>query len=163
MEFNTKINGGHRGARKFWREMLPRIKYRNPSIPIEIIRHNDPAGPAKLYIYTTSLDPTPSNPPKPETTPQPTPTVASTITAAAPTYTIDIRMIQESQILTALIEATGARVIEATEQEKEEIRDMEEFKERSEKDRQEVREKFLAGRREEELLKLARGEVASVA
>jgi large subunit ribosomal protein MRP49 len=36
---------------------------------------------------------------------------------------------------------------------------MKEFKERSEKDRVEVREKLLKERREQELLKLARGEV----
>jgi len=74
MEFNAKLYGGHRGARyvyvlpclpgimcanstanrKFWREMLPRMKYRNPSISMTVSRHNDPDGPSLLHIYTNN-------------------------------------------------------------------------------------------------------------
>ncbi|ORY18834.1 hypothetical protein BCR34DRAFT_553577 [Clohesyomyces aquaticus] len=155
MEFNNKIDGGHRGARKFWREMLPRIKYRNPIVPIEVSRHTDPAGPCKLYIYTEPAQATTTSAPS-----SPTPSSSTTATAK-PTHDIDIRMIAESQILAELIRVTKAEVIEATEQEKEEVREIEEFKERSEADRQLVREKFVAGRREEELLRLARGEITA--
>lgn len=70
-------------------------------------------------------------------------------------------MIQESEILAQLIARTGATVLKATPEEKEEMAEIEEFKEKSEKDRVEVRDKLNAKRREEELLKLARGEMVA--
>jgi large subunit ribosomal protein MRP49 len=136
LEFNTKINGGHRGARKFWRDILPRIKYRNPALPITIMRHTDRTGPAKLHIFTS----TSSSPDTPSTT-------------------IDVKMLPESQILAELVAATKAEEIAPTEKEVEELREIEEFKRKSQADRDLVREKFLAGRREEEMMRLARREV----
>jgi large subunit ribosomal protein MRP49 len=76
-----------------------------------------------------------------------------------PTYTIDIRDQSESEILEALVQKTGAQQLEPTEQELAEMKEIEEFKERSEADRVQVRERLLKERREAELLKLARGEV----
>ncbi|KAF2202086.1 hypothetical protein GQ43DRAFT_392900 [Delitschia confertaspora ATCC 74209] len=151
LEFNKEINGGHRGARKFWREMLPRIKYRNPAIPIQITRHNDREGPAKMYIYTS----TPDSSSHSTTT---TPSTISTI-PTEPTHTIDIKMLPESRILSELISATNAQVIEPTEEELEQMKEIEEFKTKAQADRELVREKFLRARKEEELLRLARGEV----
>lgn len=126
--------------RKFWREMLPRIKYRNPAIPIQISRHTDPAGPSLLHIYTATKG-------------------SQAAQNAEPTHTINIRDQMESEILEALVAKTGAQEIKPTEQELQEMREIAEAKERSEKDRVEVREKLLKVRREEELLKLARGEI----
>ena len=64
----------------------------------------------------------------------------------------------ESEILEALVEKIGAVEIKPTEEELAEMKEIEEFKERSEADRVLVREKLLKERREAELLKLARGE-----
>ncbi|KAH8710080.1 CI-B8 domain-containing protein [Phaeosphaeriaceae sp. PMI808] len=143
MEFNTKLYGGHRGARKFWREMLPRIKYRNPSIPIAIERHSEPTGPSLLHIYTHASS---------------SPAAAD----QAPTHTIDIRDQEEAQILDALVKAVGATPIAPTPQEEVESQEIAEFKVRSEKDRVQVRDKLLKERREQELLKVARGEVPAI-
>ncbi|KAF2689754.1 hypothetical protein K458DRAFT_414006 [Lentithecium fluviatile CBS 122367] len=154
MEFHRKLNGGHRGARHFWREMLPRIKYRNPTVPIAISRHQDAAGPSLLHIYTSTA-------PSKTTTPADAPTL--TPDTPAPTHTIDIRRKHESEILDLLIEHTGATPIPATEQELEEQAEIAEFKERSEKDRVEVRDKLMRVRREEELLRLARGGATNTA
>ncbi|CAN9158480.1 unnamed protein product [Alternaria alternata] len=57
------------------------------------------------------------------------------------------------------VQKTGAQQLEPTEQELAEMKEIEEFKERSEADRVQVRERLLKERREAELLKLARGEV----
>ena len=65
----------------------------------------------------------------------------------------------ESEILEALVAKTGAQEIQPTEEELAEMREIAEFKERSEADRVQVRERLLKERREAELLKLARGEV----
>jgi len=64
----------------------------------------------------------------------------------------------ESQILATLLQTLNITPIEATEQEKAELAEAEDFRERSERDRVLVREKLLAERREEELLRVARGE-----
>lgn len=72
-------------------------------------------------------------------------------------------MIHESEILAQLVSRTGAEELKATEEEEAELRDIEEFKARSEKDRVDVRDKLVKERREQELLRLARGEVAAAA
>lgn len=149
--------------------MLPRIKYRNPALPIEISRHKDKLGPSILEVYTTvkaaaaaaAAAATPAT-----TTPTPSAEAGATqdtlsTSPEAPAHTIDLRMAQESEILAQLIARTGATVLKATAEEKEELAEIAEFKERSEKDRVEVREKLEAKRREEEMLKLARGEMVT--
>lgn len=154
--------------RKFWREMLPRIKYRNPSVPIQISRHNDADGPALLHIYTASkTQPAAGTTNAPvaqqsdSTPPSGTPNARNTLVpdTSKPTYTINIKDQFESEILEALVAQTGAQEIKPTEQELAEMREIAEFKERSEADRVQVRERLLKERREAELLKLARGEV----
>lgn len=66
------------------------------------------------------------------------------------------------EILEQLIEKTGAEVLPVPPEEAQEMEEMEDFKARADKDRVEVREKLMKLRREEELLKLARGEISSV-
>ncbi|PNY28480.1 Uncharacterized protein TCAP_01571 [Tolypocladium capitatum] len=85
MDFATKINGGHMGARfapaphsallssgppltsqtcnrKFWREYLPRLKYHNPSIPMIVNRHDQSQAPPTMTVYLrTSSPPTSSD------------------------------------------------------------------------------------------------------
>jgi large subunit ribosomal protein MRP49 len=143
--------------------MLPRMKYRNPSIPMEIARHSDADGPSLLHIYTKAVTPqqAPTNTLANTAPPSATPNAQTTLVpdTSKPTHTLDIRDQNESEILAAVIKATGATVIEATEQEKQEMIEIEEFKVRSERDRVEVRERLVKERREAELLKVARGEV----
>jgi large subunit ribosomal protein MRP49 len=123
--------------------MLPRIKYRNPSVPISIARHNDPDGPSLLHIYMRSS----------------TASTAPDADSAPPTHTLNIRDQQDSQILDALVKTVGATPIETTPLERQEIADLKELRDRGERDRVEVREKLIKERRELELLKIARGEV----
>ena len=147
--------------------MLPRIKYRNPSVPIEIARHNDADGPSLLHIYTAKTQPTAGSTNAPTTQqsdtapPSGTPNARNTLVpdTSKPTYTIKIRDQTQSEILEALVKETGAQELQPTEQELAEMQEIKEFKERSEADRIQVRERLLKERREAELLKLARGEV----
>ncbi|KAH7117043.1 hypothetical protein B0J11DRAFT_538182 [Dendryphion nanum] len=154
LEFHEKIEGGHRGARKFWREMLPRLKYRNPALPIEVLRHKDANGPSLLKIYTKVIS---------QTTSSPSTTTSSSddVSESKPAHSVDIRDMPESEILQHLISRTDAVEIEPTERELEELKEVEEFKLKSEADRVEVREKLLKEREEARLLKLARGEIAA--
>jgi large subunit ribosomal protein MRP49 len=137
--------------------MLPRIKYRNPALPIEISRHKENLGPSILEIY--SLSPSTASPEGSSNPPSASPLPTPDSTSEKPTHTIDLRMVQESEILAQVIARTGATVLKATPEEKEELAEIEAFKERSEKDRIEVRDKLAAKRREEEMLRLARGEM----
>ncbi|KAF8420101.1 hypothetical protein EV426DRAFT_675887 [Tirmania nivea] len=53
LNFAIRNKGGHMGTRKFWRLYLPRLKYYNPTLPIEVTRWKgfDPAGPATITIH----------------------------------------------------------------------------------------------------------------
>lgn len=143
--------------------MLPRIKYRNPSVPIEIKRHSNPKGPALLNIYTATHSSKPVSQSSPDTPPSGTPNPRETLVpdTATPAHSVDIRMMPESEILAQLTSRTGATELKPTEQEEQELQEIKEFKIRSEQDRVDVREKLLKERREQELLKLARGEIAT--
>jgi large subunit ribosomal protein MRP49 len=158
--------------------VLPRIKYRNPSIPIQISRHTSPDGPALLHIYTKPQANTPdgsSNTSVPSlsttdatasTPPSGTPNARNTLVpdATAPTHTINIRDQVHSEILDALLaKLPESVVVRPSEEEEQQMAEMAEFKERSEADRVLVREKLMKERREAELLRLARGETASAA
>ena len=161
-------------CRKFWREMLPRIKFRNPAIPIQISRHTDPDGPGLLHIYrksaassssTTTTPPTDGAAAGTPTPPAGTPHARNTQTpdTTPPAHTFKIRDLQPSEILQMLIDKTGAVVVDATPEETAQMAELADFRERSEADRVMVREKLLKERREAELLKLARGEVPTAA
>lgn len=149
--------------------MLPRIKFRNPSVPITIARHNDPDGPSLLHIYmrSASQQPSPSDPPEttPTAGPSATPNPSTTLVpdTSAPTHTLNIRDQSESEILEQLVKTLDVVQIEATPEEKEEMASLGEQRVRSEAVRVRVREHLLAVRREEQLLKLARGEVGAAA
>ncbi|KAH6643708.1 hypothetical protein C7974DRAFT_3884 [Boeremia exigua] len=67
--------------------MLPRMKFRNPSIPMTVSRHIDPQGPS-----TASAPPSAT-----QTTLVPD--------ASRPTHSIDIRMMQHSKIREELLKA----------------------------------------------------------
>lgn len=127
--------------------MLPRIKYRNPSLIVQIQRHNDPAGPAKLNIFTST------------TSSSSTPTAT---TPDTPTHSVDIRMAPESEILAQLLSRTNAIELQPTEEEQAQLAEVAEQKARSEADRVMVRERLVNQRREEELLRQARGELADM-
>ncbi|KAF2663523.1 hypothetical protein BT63DRAFT_461250 [Microthyrium microscopicum] len=51
MQFALQALGGHKGPRKFWREMLPRLKYYNPAIRMSVSRPNPVGGPGIMTIY----------------------------------------------------------------------------------------------------------------
>ncbi|PGH26632.1 hypothetical protein AJ80_01761 [Polytolypa hystricis UAMH7299] len=51
LTYARKMYDGHMGARKFWRECLPRLKFHNPAIPMTVNQTEDQAGPALLSVY----------------------------------------------------------------------------------------------------------------
>jgi len=141
--------------RKFWREMLPRLQYRNPGVPMTITRHLDPSLPATLTIFyrrpaATSTAASPSSP----------------VTPSGPRRAekaIDIKNLSEAGILQQLLLETKATPCEPTEVELQELRELEEQKERSRRDSERSLEVRRQRKREEAMLKAARGEVLQAA
>ncbi|PHH82908.1 hypothetical protein CDD82_4342 [Ophiocordyceps australis] len=58
MDFCASLLGGHQGARVFWRENLPRLKYHNPQIPMLVNRHDENSKDSALSIFMRTT-PTP--------------------------------------------------------------------------------------------------------
>ena len=124
--------------RKFWRHMLPRLAYHNPTIPMTVSRSENKESPCVLSVH---LSP-PSSEPTSETKPN--------------ILQIDMKMKQESEILSQLITATGAKQVEPTSEEVEMMRELEEQEVKSERDSVRSRAARAQWKKEQDMLKQAR-------
>lgn len=158
LDFATKINDGHGGARKVWRNSLPRLKYHNPAVSMTINRTQDQEGPAILSIHFSPPS-TPSSSTMPPATTSPAgPSIASS--GHSPKYRvemIDMKHKRDSEILSKLLELTKATSYEATPDELAEMREEEDFKRSSERDRTAQARLNEVRRQEKALLDAARG------
>ncbi|MCJ1353109.1 MAG: hypothetical protein MMC33_003094 [Icmadophila ericetorum] len=159
MDFAVKIYDGHHGARKFWRNCLPRLKYHNPAVSMTINRTTDQSGPATLSIFfapplTDSNSPTAS--------PAPTQSASTHHTTSnhepfERVEAIDIKNLPESEILRRLMSATKAMGVEPSVEERAEMERLAEERKRSEIDRERMELENLKRKREKALLDMARG------
>ncbi|KZF19978.1 50S ribosomal protein-like protein Mrp49 [Xylona heveae TC161] len=154
LDFATKFNDGHLGPRKFWRHYLPRLKYHNPAVSMTINRTHNQSGSATMTIFfaDSSKDGSP-------------PTAAtSTTTSGLPsdhipfdrTETVEMKHRHESQILSELVKLTKARKIEATAEEKEQLKQVQEDRRQSEKSSQRAAVINAQRKQKEEMLRQAR-------
>lgn len=160
LEYATKFNDGHYGARKVWQKFLPRLKYHNPAISMTVNRTLDQEGPATLTIFFA---------PPPRSSPATISSASSSSTnpsteplgnaPAKRIVTIDMKHKHESEILSRLLDLTKGVPYEATSDELAELRDVDAEKRRSERDRQAQARLNEVKRQEKELLDLARGGV----
>ncbi|KAK0640016.1 hypothetical protein DIS24_g9805 [Lasiodiplodia hormozganensis] len=154
MRFAPKIDDGHRGPKKFFRTMLPRLQYRNPALRITVDRTAAQSDPAVMnIIFSSSSAPSSSSTPAADAS-------SSATTSANRTVTIQMKHKTESEILQQLYEATGAQEVEPTEVEKEELQELKEYDERSRRDSERQAEVNRQRKREAEMLAAARGGVA---
>ncbi|GME49166.1 50s ribosomal protein Mrp49 [Neofusicoccum parvum] len=155
MRMAPKIDDGHRGPKRFFKYILPRLKYRNPAVPITVDRKAAQTDPAVMTIIFGEAG---------------TNATTSTSNAAATSapsgassndrvVTIQMKHKSESEILQQLYDATGAQELEPTELEREELRELEERKERSKKDSERMIEVNRQRKREAQMLAAARGEI----
>lgn len=163
MDFAIKFNNGHIGARKFWRNYLPRLKYHNPAISMTVNRTKDQDGPAILTVFfappprlaSASSSPAPSS----STTSNTAPSEHAPFNR---TESIDMKHILDSEIMSSLMTLARATPVIATPEDQAEL---EETREDNEMRRQDAligakhRERM---REEKALLEQARGEVAAV-
>lgn len=186
MEFAHKWNDGHYGSRNFWQDYLPRLKYHNPQVPMVVNRTREQHGPATLSIYVRT--PTDGSSAKPTaaaaaaaggqtqggsggakvpaaTDPWSNIKSSSEGKARAPepaegeaVVTINMKNVRSEDILKQFLERTGARQLEPTPEDQEELARLAELQERAVYDRdvqRRYREKIQS---EKKLLEKARQE-----
>jgi len=161
LDFAFKLNDGHLGPRKFWRNYLPRLKYHNPAVSMTVNRITDQAGPATMTIFYAppleSSSPTASPAGSSSTSTSTTPSIHTPFDR---TETINMKHRNESEILSLLMDLTKAIPVKATPEEEQELRQLEEENKRSELDAQRSAEVNALRKREAALLDQARGDVA---
>ncbi|PHH65147.1 hypothetical protein CDD81_3278 [Ophiocordyceps australis] len=92
MDFCASLIGGHQGAKKFWRENLPRLKYHNPQIPMLVNRHDENSKDSALSIFMRTT----ANPPVTVDAPSST-TVNPSATADASSSTSEDKLFYSSR------------------------------------------------------------------
>ncbi|KAF2214627.1 hypothetical protein CERZMDRAFT_36614 [Cercospora zeae-maydis SCOH1-5] len=138
LRFAPKMNEGHMGSRKFWRHELVRLKYHNPSVPMTVDRTALQDEQAVMSIHR-----------------QPEGEEVERV------ETINMKNYHSSEILDALIRLTNARQVEPTEEDLEQLAKLEEQRQRSLRDSKLSQEVRARVKREKELLKQARGDIAA--
>ncbi|KAL5612158.1 hypothetical protein BROUX41_000298 [Berkeleyomyces rouxiae] len=170
MDFSRNMKGGHMGPRKFWQEILPRLKYHNPSVPMIVSRRMATEGPATMTIYLRNG----SSPSSASATDGPAAlaTVSSGVTptgvpAPAPqadetAVTIDMKNLHTETILAKFLDATKAIAVEPTPEEAKEIADDGLMAGQAEIDRVRVKTRVDEQRRERDMLERARKDLSGV-
>ncbi|KAL9037368.1 MAG: hypothetical protein Q9214_005735, partial [Letrouitia sp. 1 TL-2023] len=154
LDFAVKINDGHFGARKVWRDYLPRLKFYNPSVSMTVNRSQDQNGPAILTVFYTS--------PAAASRPVPQPSSKSRAPGSLPaafdrTEVIEMKHRHERDILSDLLELTRALPVVPSADAEVELRQINEDKKRSEEDRVRNAAYMEQKRHEKALLEQARG------
>jgi large subunit ribosomal protein MRP49 len=172
-------------SRKFWRHMLPRLKFHNPAVEMTVTRSSDQTGPATLAIYmrrvaasaaaqsaeesassseqAPELLPSESFPQGPNRVDQlliPTKSKIPRPSKEQEVVTIDMKNKQENEILREFLKVTGGQEVQPTQGELDTLRELEEFREKSKSDSERSKAVRAAWKREQDMLKQARGELA---
>ncbi|KAI2817586.1 hypothetical protein CBS63078_5014 [Aspergillus niger] len=156
LTYARKIYGGHQGARHFWRNCLPRLKYHNPAIPMTVRQTEEQDGPAALTIYfaerasnaaslLSAKDVTDKHAPAPG--------------EAEQTAVLDVKNLDYKDIWAKVKNMTGAQEIQATPEQESELQKLEQLKQQSDKDRARIAAIRQAKADQERMLQEARGEV----
>ncbi|KKF97261.1 hypothetical protein CFIMG_002818RA [Ceratocystis fimbriata CBS 114723] len=176
MDFARNIRGGHMGPRKFWQEILPRLKYHNPLVPMIVCRRLANEGPATMTIYlrksTSETAPESDGSDLAKDSAPSAALVSSGVTpngvpAPAPqpdetTITIDMKNLHTETILTKFLDATKAIAVEPTPEESKEIAEDRLMSGKAEIDRVRVKTLVDEQRRERDMLERARKDLAGI-
>ncbi|KAM0516710.1 hypothetical protein ACHAPE_005344 [Trichoderma viride] len=159
MDFAISLKGGHMGARKFWKEYLPRLKFHNPSIPMIVNRHDQNQLPPTMSIYLRKSDASP--PASSEPLAQPSSSRTNLSKAQPPTADervvhIDMANKHSSHILEFFMAETRAVPQQPTNEEIIEMQALETLRRNADVDRERVRQLRLEKKKEEDMLKRAR-------
>ncbi|KAF5563288.1 ribosomal MRP49 [Fusarium phyllophilum] len=158
MDFATSFKNGHMGAKKFWRENLPRLKYHNPSVPMIVNRHSRNNKKPTISIYLRKPD---ASTPAPATRSQPSSSRNNMSKATPPDadekiITVDMTEKHSSHILEYVLAETRAVPIKPTKEEIRELQELDAMARQAEVDRARMRGLREEKKREEDMLKRAR-------
>ncbi|GJD01758.1 50s ribosomal protein mrp49 [Colletotrichum higginsianum] len=163
MEFANRAEAGHVGPKKFWREMLPRLKYYNPAIPMVVNRKANVEGTAIMSVYFSTTD----APVDPSTLPQPSSSAIDNSKAPQPlegverVVKIDMKNKHSEEILSHFLAETKAEAILPGPEDENEMKAVEELKAKGEVDRQRNRKIREEEKKEKAMLARARAEAGS--
>jgi len=161
LDFGYRIEGGNRGPRKFWRECLPRLKYHNPAVSMTVNRSSNQQGPALLSVFFTQ-------PPESDRSTISPSALSSTKASPSPSSydpsiaveSIEMRNLQETEILERLLVVTKARPYEASPEEQVDLQEVKDFEERSQADREAQNRLNRIKAEEKAMLEQAKGAVS---
>ncbi|KAI6748401.1 hypothetical protein HG530_015681 [Fusarium avenaceum] len=158
MDFAKSFKNGHMGAKKFWLENLPRLKYHNPSVPMIVNRHNRNNKKPTLTIYLRKPD---ASTPAPATRSQPASSRDNLSKATPPDadekiITVDMTEKHSSHILEYVLAETRAVPLKPTKEEIRELQEIEAMRKQADVDRARMRSLREEKQREEDMLKRAR-------
>lgn len=159
LDFAFKLNDGHFGARKVWRNYLPRLKYHNPAVSMSVNRTQNQTGPATLTVFFAA----PSHPASNASAPAPLPSIITQDTPTpghAPferTVTIEMKHRHESEILSELLSLTKASPVEPLPEDKAELEKLAEEERQAGLDRVRNAAYIEQKRQDKALLDQARG------
>ncbi|KAK1251087.1 hypothetical protein MKX07_005642 [Trichoderma sp. CBMAI-0711] len=168
MDFAIHLKGGHMGARKFWKEYLPRLKYHNPAIPMIVNRHDQNQNPPTMTIYlrkpdSSSADSSSSSSSSSSAIAAAQPASSRTGLSKAQPPTPDERVVHidmtnkhSSHILEFFMAETRAVPLQPTNEEIAEMQALETLRRNAEVDRERMRLLREEKKREEDMLKRAR-------
>ncbi|KAK0706867.1 CI-B8 domain-containing protein [Lasiosphaeria miniovina] len=170
MEFAMRMNDGHMGPRKFWRDNLPRLKFWNPAVPMIVNRVKDQSGPATMSIYIRDADAdadADANTDVPLSTPTPNSSTTGHSTAPPPAKgerveVISMKDMHSDTILASLISKTKAVPVLPTPQEQIQMEELENLRQQADVDRARVWKRVEAAKKEAAMMAAARDEAASL-
>ncbi|KAF4550140.1 Mitochondrial ribosomal protein L51 / S25 / CI-B8 domain-containing protein [Elsinoe fawcettii] len=165
LRFAQKMHNGHMGPRKFWRHELVRLKYHNPAVAMTI-DHNAPNEEEPLMTVffapkdaiKTSGSSTGGAAPTTSTSGD---KVASDSTPTDRAESITMAWKKEEEILDDLIRVTKATTVQPTAEERAQLRQLAEDASRSKVDSERSLAVVAERKRQEAILKEARGEAAT--
>ena len=131
LTYARKIYGGHQGARHFWRNCLPRLKFHNPAVPMTVRPTDEQDGPAALTIYFAEQASNAASLTASQIDDKHAPAPSATEKSAV----LDVKNLDYQQIWNKVKMVTGAQEIPATPEEESELRKFEQWQQQSEKDR----------------------------
>ncbi|RAL03780.1 mitochondrial 54S ribosomal protein mL61 [Aspergillus ibericus CBS 121593] len=155
LTYARKIYGGHQGARHFWRNCLPRLKYYNPAVPMTVRQTDQQDGPAALTIYFSERASNAATLLAGKVTDQHAPEPAATEQSVV----LDVKNLDYKDIWTKVKNMTGAQEIPPSAEQQAELQKLEQMRQQADKDRMRIAAIRQAKADQERMLQEARGEV----
>lgn len=141
------------GARKFWRQCLPRLKFYNPGVAMTVKQTEDNAGPALLTLYFANKESAE------KATASKTDELAPAPAESEIVKTINIKDKSLEDIWASFKGLTGAEEVPVAEADRQEIEEFVRLENQSEVDRKRVAGIRQARKDQEKLLEAARADV----